>query len=190
LAAKTAGIVINNGKSIVDMFGKQAIKYKEDKNIIASMQVIIMNGKNSTNNKRSDTKFSIRFDISDMKWHATCIDNRKIDHLPQLKSYYENKLAQALIKQNDSLYRIKVCNYKLKLIDKYLNKKNLTYKDVFKIDAIPGLDTPEKSKLKPILNDEIVINWIKERLYSSKDEKFTKMLEDTLNEYFALCNMR
>ena len=119
-----------------------------------------------------------------------CIDNRKIDHLPQLKSYYENKLAQALIKQNDSLYRIKVCNYKLKLIDKYLNKKNLTYKDVFKIDSIPGLDTPEKSKLKPILNDQIVINWIKERLYSSKDEKFTKMLEDTLNEYFALCNMR
>ena len=119
-----------------------------------------------------------------------CIDNRKIDHLPQLKSYYENKLAQALIKQNDSLYRIKVCNYKLKLINKYLNKPKLTYKDVFKIDAIPGLDTPEKSKLKPILNDEIVINWIKQRLYYSKDEKFTKMLEDTLNEYFALCSMR
>ena len=119
-----------------------------------------------------------------------CIDNRKIDHLPQLKSYYENKLAQALIKQNDSLYRIKVCNYKLKLINKYLSKSKLTYKDVFKIDAIPGLDTPKKSKLKPILNDEIVINWIKQRLYYSKDEKFTKMLEDTLNEYFALCNMR
>lgn len=119
-----------------------------------------------------------------------CIDNRKIDHLPQLKSYYENKLAQALIKQNDSLFRIKVCNYKLSLINKYLNKENLTYKDVFKIDGIPGLDTPEKSKLKPILNDEIVINWIKERLYHSKDEKFTKMLEDTLNEYSILCNMR
>lgn len=119
-----------------------------------------------------------------------CIDNRKIDHLPQLKSYYENKLAQALIKQNDSLNRIKVCNYKLSLINKYLNKSKLTYKDVFKIDDIPGLDTPEKSKLKPILNDEIVINWIRERLYFSKDEKFTKMLQDALNEYFTLCNMR
>lgn len=119
-----------------------------------------------------------------------CIDNRKIDRLPQLKQYYESKLAQALIKQNDSLFRIKVCNYKLSLINKYLNKAKLTYKDVFKIDDIPNLDTPEKSKLKPILNDEIVINWIKERLYYSKDEKFTKMLEDALNEYFALCNMR
>lgn len=119
-----------------------------------------------------------------------CIDNRKIDRLPQLKSYYENKLAQALIKQNDSLNRIRVCNYKLKLIDKYLNKKKFTYKDTFKVDAIPGLDTPEKSKLRPILSDEIVINWIKQRLYYSKDEKFTKMLEDTLNEYFTLCNMR
>lgn len=119
-----------------------------------------------------------------------CIDNRKIDHLPQLKRYYEIKLAHALIKQNDSLFRIKVCNYKLSLINKYLNKSKLTYKDVFKIDAIPGLDTPEKSKLKPILNDEIVINWIKERLYNSKDKKFTEMLQDALNEYFALCNMR
>jgi len=119
-----------------------------------------------------------------------CIDNRKIDHLPQLKSYYESKLAQALIKQNDAINRIKVCNYKLKLVNKYLNKKKLTYKDVFKIDDIPALPTPEKSKLKPILSDDIVINWIKERLYYSKDEKFTKQLENVINEYMTLCNMR
>ena len=119
-----------------------------------------------------------------------CIDNRKIDRLPQLKQYYENKLAQALIKQNDSLNRIKVCNYKLSLINKYLNKPKLTYKDTYKIDAITGIDTPEKSRLTPIINDELVIGWIKERLYNSKNEKFTKMLEDTLNEYSTLCNMR
>ena len=91
LAAKTAGIVINNGKSVIDMFGKQAIKNKEDKNIIAAMQVIIMNGEKSTNNKRSDTKFSVRFDISDMKWHATCIDNRKM-------KFPEDKLLNAVFK--------------------------------------------------------------------------------------------
>ena len=35
LAAKTTGIVLNNGKAIVDALGAAAVKFKEDANVIA-----------------------------------------------------------------------------------------------------------------------------------------------------------
>lgn len=77
LAAKTTGIVLNKGKALVDMAGAQAMKYKEDKDVIAEMNVLLTNGEGSTS-KFEDTKFSIRFDVGDCKWHATCLDNRKM----------------------------------------------------------------------------------------------------------------
>ena len=35
LAAKTTGIVLNNGKAVVDALGAAAMKFKEDANVIA-----------------------------------------------------------------------------------------------------------------------------------------------------------
>ena len=77
LAAKTTGIVLNKGKAITDMLGAQAMKYKEDKNIIADLRILLTNGKESKS-KFEDTKFAVRFDVNDCKWHATCLDNRKM----------------------------------------------------------------------------------------------------------------
>lgn len=77
LAAKTTGIILNNGKGVVDALGAYAIKNKEDKNVIAQMNFILQNGKDSKS-KFDDTKFSVRYDVGDNKWHATCLDNRKM----------------------------------------------------------------------------------------------------------------
>ena len=41
LAAKTTGIILNNGKSVVDALGAYAIKSKEDKNVIAQLNFIL-----------------------------------------------------------------------------------------------------------------------------------------------------
>lgn len=75
--AKIAKFVLNHGKTFTDILGAQVVKFKEDKNIIAEITCILNNADGSESNY-SDTKFSIRFDISDMKWHATNLDNRKM----------------------------------------------------------------------------------------------------------------
>lgn len=77
LAAKTTGYILNHGKTIVDVLGAHAIKKEEDKDIVASMSALLSNGKDSKS-EMSDTKFSVRYSLKDFKWHATCIDNRKL----------------------------------------------------------------------------------------------------------------
>ena len=77
LVAKTTGVVLNHGKDLVNMFAAQSIKRKEDANIIAELRCIISNGENGESNL-NDTKFSVRLDANDCKWHATCLDNRKM----------------------------------------------------------------------------------------------------------------
>lgn len=88
LIAKSTGIVLNKGKAFTDMIGTQAMKFKEDKNIIAQMYVTLTNGEGSKS-KFDDTKFGVRFDLGDCKWHATCIDNRKM-------KFPEDKLLKAV----------------------------------------------------------------------------------------------
>lgn len=77
LAAKTTGIVLNNGKAIVDALGAAAVKFKEDANVIAQMNFLLTNGEGN-DAKFQDSKFSVRFSTDDMKWHATCLDDRKM----------------------------------------------------------------------------------------------------------------
>ena len=77
LMAKTTGVVLNKGKNVVDVCGAYAIKKKEDKGIIAELKFIVSNGKDSDTDF-DDTKFSVRYDVDDGKWHATCLDNRKM----------------------------------------------------------------------------------------------------------------
>lgn len=77
LAAKTTGIIINNGKAVVDALGAAAVKFKEDSNVIAQMNFLLTNGEGN-DAKFQDSKFSVRFSTNDMKWHATCLDDRKM----------------------------------------------------------------------------------------------------------------
>ena len=77
LAAKTTGYILNHGKTVVDVLGAHAIKKEEDKYIVASMSALLSNGKDSKSDM-SDTKFSVRYSLKDFKWHATCLDNRKL----------------------------------------------------------------------------------------------------------------
>ena len=41
------------------------------------MNFLVTNGDNS-DAKFEDTKFSVRFSVDDFKWHATCLDDRKM----------------------------------------------------------------------------------------------------------------
>ena len=75
--AKIAKFVLNHGKTFTDVLGAQVVKFKEDKNIIAEVTCILNNEEGSDSNY-SDTKFSVRFDVNDLKWHATNLDNRKM----------------------------------------------------------------------------------------------------------------
>ena len=77
LAARTTGYVLNHGKDLVNALGARSIKKKEDKGVIAEVTVLLTNGKDS-DTKFSDTKFSVRFNVYDMKWHATNLDDRKM----------------------------------------------------------------------------------------------------------------
>ena len=77
LAAKSTGIILNNGKAVVDALGAAAMKFKEDSNVIAQMNFILSNSDDS-DSKFNDTKFSVRFSTDDFKWHATCLDDRKM----------------------------------------------------------------------------------------------------------------
>ena len=77
LAARTTGYVLNHGKDLVNALGAKAIKKKEDNGVIAEITVLLTNGEGS-DTKFSDTKFSVRFNVTDMKWHATNLDDRKM----------------------------------------------------------------------------------------------------------------
>lgn len=74
--AKIGKFTLKYGKTGVDAIGGQYLKFKEDQNVVAEMKFIVMNDENS-DSKHSDTQFSVRFDASDLKWHATNLDNRK-----------------------------------------------------------------------------------------------------------------
>ena len=77
LACKTAGVLLNNGKAVVDSLSERSLRNKEDENVIAEMRFILSNGDDS-DSKFNDTKFSVRYDLKDREWHATCLDNRKM----------------------------------------------------------------------------------------------------------------
>ena len=108
LAAKTTGVILNNGKTVVDVLGAQAMKFKEDKNIIAKMNCLLTNGEGSKS-KFEDTKFSVRFDIGDFKWHATCLDNRKM-------KFPEDKLINAVFNTDEGKKFKKACIAKWRAI--------------------------------------------------------------------------
>ena len=95
LAAKTTGIILNHGKDLVDVIDAQAMKNKEDKNVIAEIRCILSNSEDS-DSKFSDSKFSVRFSIDDFKWHATNLDDRKMK-LPEdviVKKVLETELGK------------------------------------------------------------------------------------------------
>lgn len=77
VGAKVTGFVLNHGKGVIDAFGNQAVKFKEDRGVVAQMTFLATNGEKS-DSKFQDTKFSVRFNIDDLKWHATNLDNRKM----------------------------------------------------------------------------------------------------------------
>lgn len=77
VAAKATGTILNNSKELTNALSRQVIKNAEDKYVIAQMTVLIENGETSDSNFQ-DSKFSVRFDVNDMKWHATNLDDRKM----------------------------------------------------------------------------------------------------------------
>lgn len=76
MIAKMGKFILNDGKAAIDAIGGQYLKFKEDQNAVAEMSFILMNKEDSSADK-SDTKFSLRFDVSDLKWHITNLDDRK-----------------------------------------------------------------------------------------------------------------
>lgn len=77
LAAKTVGYVLNHGKDVIDALGAKKIANDEDKNIIAEIRTQIEND-DTADMEYADSEFSVRFTVDDFKWHATCLDNRKM----------------------------------------------------------------------------------------------------------------
>jgi len=99
LVAKTTGCILNYGKDLVDAIGERKIKNAEDKNVIAEIRTLIDNAEGSDKDY-SDSQFSIRFTTDDFKWHATCLDDRKMQ-LPEdvlVKKVLSTKLGK-LFKQ-------------------------------------------------------------------------------------------
>ena len=84
------------------------MKFKEDKNIIAKMNCLLTNGEGSKS-KFEDTKFSVRFDIGDFKWHATCLDNRKM-------KFPDDKLINAVFNTDEGKKFKKACIAKWRAI--------------------------------------------------------------------------
>lgn len=76
MIAKMGKFILNDGKAAIDAIGGQYLKFKEDQNAVAEMSFILMNKEDSSADQ-SDTKFSLRFDVSDLKWHITNLDDRK-----------------------------------------------------------------------------------------------------------------
>lgn len=136
LVAKTTGVALNNGKSLIDMVARQKMTKKEDENIIASMNFMLSNG-DDNDSKHDDTEFSVRFDVSDCKWHATCIDDRKMK-IP------EEKLIKLALSSDDGQKFKKSCLSKwAKIFD---GDKRLANLLVMTFQSIAAAD----KKTKPI----------------------------------------
>lgn len=76
VGAKVSGYILNHGKSLVDKLGAIKIAHEEDSNLYAEAKFLIQNENEDKN--YSDSQFSIRYSLSDNKWHATNIDDRKM----------------------------------------------------------------------------------------------------------------
>ena len=74
IAAKTVGYVLNNGEDLVNWMGEKKIKSAEDKDVVAEIWTQIENA----GGEYADSEFSVRFTTDDLKWHATCLDDRKM----------------------------------------------------------------------------------------------------------------
>ena len=72
------------------------------------MNCLLTNGEGSKS-KFEDTKFSVRFDIGDFKWHATCLDNRKM-------KFPEDKLINAVFNTDEGKKFKKACIAKWRAI--------------------------------------------------------------------------
>lgn len=81
LAGKVASAALNNGKAVVDAFSGWKIARGEDKNVIAEMKFLV-ELPDDADYAKSDIHVAVRFDAADMKWHATCLDDRKLQ-LPE-----------------------------------------------------------------------------------------------------------
>ena len=75
--AKVAKFALNNSKTLVDACGGMAMKFKENKDSIAQITVLVNNG-DDADQKFSDTRFGVYFSADDLKWHATNLDDRKM----------------------------------------------------------------------------------------------------------------
>lgn len=75
--AKIAKFALNNSKSFIDACGSMAVKFKENKDAVAQITVLVNNGEDS-DQKFADTRFGIYFSADDLKWHATNLDDRKM----------------------------------------------------------------------------------------------------------------
>ena len=75
--AKIAKFALNNSKALVDACGGMAMKFKENKDAIAQITVLVNNG-DDADQKYADTRFGVYFSADDLKWHATNLDDRKM----------------------------------------------------------------------------------------------------------------
>ena len=62
------------------------------------MRFIVDNGESSDSNY-SDTQFSIRYNVDDLEWHATCLDDRK------MKFPEEKLIEKALSTENGKKFK-------------------------------------------------------------------------------------
>lgn len=77
LAAKTSGYVLNHGKDVVDAIGAKKIAKAEDGGVVAEIRTQLENAEDAEEDY-ADSLFSVRFSVDDFKWHATCLDDRKM----------------------------------------------------------------------------------------------------------------
>lgn len=89
LAAKTSGYVLNHGKDVVDALGAKKIAKAEDSGVVAEIRTQLENVEGSGEDY-SDSLFSVRFSADDFKWHATCLDDRKM-------KFPEDKLVEKVL---------------------------------------------------------------------------------------------
>ena len=75
--AKVAKFALNKSKGLVDACGGMAVKFKENKDTVAQISLLINNG-DDADQKYSDTRFGIYFSADDLKWHATNLDDSKM----------------------------------------------------------------------------------------------------------------
>lgn len=62
---------------MVDALGSWKIARGEDADVVAEMKFLV-ELPDSADYKKSDVRVSVRFSASDMAWHATCLDDRKL----------------------------------------------------------------------------------------------------------------